>query len=174
MQYRKNCGGGGLLWNVEKLVVFFARLMTEKSRCLISSNRRKRVFWYTKTTCLPRMKWGSAPEDQSQGTAILSEFLFKSTVLCFCDVEVLRSCQSLLLSPNRLLFQCRYSGTAVEALVMEVNDVPPPMPVAAAGPLRVGLRLGNGQCYSKGCIEGKWYKRLTTIAYVIQIINVYT
>uniref|UniRef100_A0A8D2ZD22 Zona pellucida sperm-binding protein 4 n=1 Tax=Scophthalmus maximus TaxID=52904 RepID=A0A8D2ZD22_SCOMX len=52
-----------------------------------------------------------------------------------------------------LLFQCRYSGTAVEALVMEVNDVPPPMPVAAAGPLRVGLRLGNGQCYSKGCIE---------------------
>ncbi|XP_035025119.1 zona pellucida sperm-binding protein 4 [Hippoglossus stenolepis] len=52
-----------------------------------------------------------------------------------------------------LLFQCRYSGTAVEALVMEVNDIPPPMPVAAAGPLRVELRLGNGQCYSKGCVE---------------------
>ncbi|XP_060940286.1 zona pellucida sperm-binding protein 4-like [Limanda limanda] len=52
-----------------------------------------------------------------------------------------------------LLFQCRYSGTAVEALVLEVNDVPPPVPVAAAGPLRVELRLGNGQCYSKGCME---------------------
>nr|CCK73159.1 zona pellucida sperm-binding protein [Dicentrarchus labrax] len=52
-----------------------------------------------------------------------------------------------------LLFQCRYSGTAVEALVMEVNDVPPPVPVAAAGPLRVELKLGNGQCHSKGCVE---------------------
>ncbi|XP_018532158.1 zona pellucida sperm-binding protein 4 [Lates calcarifer] len=52
-----------------------------------------------------------------------------------------------------LLFQCRYSGTAVEALVMEVNPLPPPVPVAAAGPLRVELRLGSGQCHSKGCVE---------------------
>ncbi|KAM8728302.1 zona pellucida sperm-binding protein 4-like isoform 1-T1 [Acanthopagrus schlegelii] len=52
-----------------------------------------------------------------------------------------------------LLFQCRYSGTAVEALVMEVNEVPPPMPVAALGPLRVEMKLGNGQCHSKGCFE---------------------
>ncbi|KAL7387510.1 hypothetical protein ABVT39_024575 [Epinephelus coioides] len=52
-----------------------------------------------------------------------------------------------------LLFQCRYSGTAVEALVMDVNAVPPPVPVAAAGPLRVELKLGNGQCHSKGCVE---------------------
>ncbi|KAM9844951.1 zona pellucida sperm-binding protein 4-like [Aulostomus maculatus] len=54
-----------------------------------------------------------------------------------------------------LLFQCRYWGTAVEALVMEVNGVPPPMPVAALGPLRVALRLGNGVCVSKGCVEEK-------------------
>uniref|UniRef100_A0A8C2ZMC2 Zona pellucida sperm-binding protein 4 n=1 Tax=Cyclopterus lumpus TaxID=8103 RepID=A0A8C2ZMC2_CYCLU len=52
-----------------------------------------------------------------------------------------------------LLFQCRYSDTAVEALVMEVNAVPPPVPVAAAGLLRVELKLGNGQCLSKGCVE---------------------
>ncbi|XP_038145168.1 zona pellucida sperm-binding protein 4-like isoform X2 [Cyprinodon tularosa] len=52
-----------------------------------------------------------------------------------------------------LLFQCRYTGTSVEALVMEVNPVPPPVSVAAAGPLRVELRLGNGQCFSKGCNE---------------------
>ncbi|XP_068460766.1 zona pellucida sperm-binding protein 4-like [Clinocottus analis] len=52
-----------------------------------------------------------------------------------------------------LLFQCRYSDTAVEALVMEVIAVPPPVPVAAAGLLRVELRLGNGQCLSKGCVE---------------------
>jgi hypothetical protein len=56
---------------------------------------------------------------------------------------------------SRLLFQCRYSGTSVEALVVEVNTVPPPPPVAAPGPLRVELRLANGQCVTKGCAEGK-------------------
>ncbi|XP_045907451.1 zona pellucida sperm-binding protein 4-like [Micropterus dolomieu] len=54
-----------------------------------------------------------------------------------------------------LLFQCRYSGRAVEALIMEVKDVPPPMLVAAAGPLRVELKLGNGQCHTKGCVAEK-------------------
>ncbi|KAI7800989.1 ZP2, partial [Triplophysa rosa] len=48
-------------------------------------------------------------------------------------------------SQFELLFQCRYSATAVEALVVEVNTVPPPLPVAAPGPLRVELRLANGQ-----------------------------
>lgn len=38
---------------------------------------------------------------------------------------------------------------------MEVNDVPPPLPVAAAGPLRVEMKLGNGQCHSKECFEGE-------------------
>ncbi|ROL29796.1 Zona pellucida sperm-binding protein 4 [Anabarilius grahami] len=52
------------------------------------------------------------------------------------------------------LFQCRYSGTSVEALVVEVNTIPPPPPVAAPGPLRVELRLANGQCVTKGCAEG--------------------
>ncbi|XP_040026904.1 zona pellucida sperm-binding protein 4 [Gasterosteus aculeatus] len=52
-----------------------------------------------------------------------------------------------------LLFQCRYSDTSVEALVMEVDVVPPPMSVAAAGILRVELRLGSGQCQTKGCVE---------------------
>ncbi|XP_061879495.1 zona pellucida sperm-binding protein 4-like isoform X2 [Entelurus aequoreus] len=52
-----------------------------------------------------------------------------------------------------LLFQCRYLGTAVEALIMEVNSIPPPGSVAAAGALRVELRLGNGVCLSKGCVE---------------------
>ncbi|XP_068197057.1 zona pellucida sperm-binding protein 4-like [Antennarius striatus] len=54
-----------------------------------------------------------------------------------------------------LLFQCHYSSTAVEALVMEVNAIPPPMPVAAAGPLRVELKVGNGYCRSKGCVEAE-------------------
>ncbi|KAI7806723.1 ZP2 [Triplophysa rosa] len=57
-------------------------------------------------------------------------------------------------SQFELFFQCRYSATAVEALVVEVNNVPPPSPVAAPGSLRVELRLANGQCVTKGCAEG--------------------
>ncbi|XP_040894145.1 zona pellucida sperm-binding protein 4-like [Toxotes jaculatrix] len=56
-------------------------------------------------------------------------------------------------SSYELLVQCRYIGTSVEALVIEVGLVPPPPPVAAPGPLRVELRLANGQCTVKGCVE---------------------
>lgn len=70
------------------------------------------------------------------------------------DRESLNRCQKLSVCLCRLLFQCRYSATAVEALVVEVNTVPPPPPVAAPGPLRVELRLANGQCVTKGCAEG--------------------
>ncbi|XP_017160652.1 zona pellucida sperm-binding protein 1-like [Poecilia reticulata] len=56
-------------------------------------------------------------------------------------------------SSYELLFQCRYIGTSVETLVVEVllwdN---PPLPIAVGlGPIRVGLKLGNGQCITKGC-----------------------
>lgn len=53
------------------------------------------------------------------------------------------------------LFQCRYSGTFVEALVVEVNTVPPPLPVVSPVPLKVELRLANGQCFAKVCVEDK-------------------
>ncbi|XP_072530479.1 zona pellucida sperm-binding protein 4-like [Salminus brasiliensis] len=56
-------------------------------------------------------------------------------------------------SHYELFFQCRYSSTSVEALLVEVNTVPPPLPVAVLGPLRVELRLANGQCVAKGCVE---------------------
>nr|UTU47124.1 zona pellucida protein 2c [Sebastes schlegelii] len=57
-------------------------------------------------------------------------------------------------SHYELLVQCRYIGTSVEALVIEVGLVFAP-PVAAPGPLRVELRLGNGQCANKGCAEAE-------------------
>nr|BCD71175.1 egg envelope protein [Ophichthidae sp. und] len=47
-------------------------------------------------------------------------------------------------------FQCWYHGSEVLSLVAEVNTVPPPLPVAAPGPLRVELRLASGQCDAKG------------------------
>ncbi|XP_029951789.1 zona pellucida sperm-binding protein 4-like [Salarias fasciatus] len=52
-----------------------------------------------------------------------------------------------------LSVQCRYIGTSVEALVIEILPVPAPQPVAVAGPLNVELRLGSGQCNLKGCVE---------------------
>ncbi|KAL3046635.1 hypothetical protein OYC64_004592 [Pagothenia borchgrevinki] len=56
-------------------------------------------------------------------------------------------------SQYELLFQCRYSGTSIQALVIEVGLLPPPPPVAAPGPLRVELVLANGECSVKGCVE---------------------
>lgn len=46
---------------------------------------------------------------------------------------------------------------------MEVNDLPPPMPIAAAGPLRVELKLGSGECHSKGCKEGGQHRNRTSV-----------
>ncbi|XP_059190586.1 zona pellucida sperm-binding protein 4-like [Centropristis striata] len=56
-------------------------------------------------------------------------------------------------SSFELVVQCRYIGTSVEAVVIEVGTVPPPPPVAAPGPLSAELRLGNGVCTTKGCVE---------------------
>ncbi|KAJ8357273.1 hypothetical protein SKAU_G00200670 [Synaphobranchus kaupii] len=60
-------------------------------------------------------------------------------------------------SVYELSFLCRYIGSEVVSLVAEVNTVPPPLPVAAPGPLHVELRLANGQCDSKGCSDATAY-----------------
>ncbi|KAJ8397774.1 hypothetical protein AAFF_G00434630 [Aldrovandia affinis] len=60
-------------------------------------------------------------------------------------------------SVHELSFQCRYFGSELVSLVAEVNTVPPPLPVAAPGPLRVELRLANGQCDAKGCSDANVY-----------------
>ncbi|XP_077373079.1 zona pellucida sperm-binding protein 4-like [Festucalex cinctus] len=57
-----------------------------------------------------------------------------------------------------LLFQCRYTSsgdaTSVETLIIEILPLQnPPLSVAAQGPINVQLRLGNGQCLTKGCNE---------------------
>ncbi|XP_048849973.1 zona pellucida sperm-binding protein 4-like isoform X4 [Brienomyrus brachyistius] len=55
-----------------------------------------------------------------------------------------------------LLPQCRYWGSEVVSLVAEYQPVAAdmPFPMVVPGPLRVELRLANGQCYTKGCDEG--------------------
>ncbi|XP_037624236.1 zona pellucida sperm-binding protein 4-like [Sebastes umbrosus] len=56
-------------------------------------------------------------------------------------------------SQYQLLFQCRYFGTSVETVVVEVLSLSDSPPIAALGPIRVHLRLANGQCNTKGCNE---------------------
>uniref|UniRef100_A0A3B1J5E7 Zona pellucida sperm-binding protein 4 n=1 Tax=Astyanax mexicanus TaxID=7994 RepID=A0A3B1J5E7_ASTMX len=56
-------------------------------------------------------------------------------------------------SHYELYFQCRYSATSVESLAVALSSNDPPLPLMASGPLRVELRLGNGQCVTKGCVE---------------------
>ncbi|KAJ8270258.1 hypothetical protein GJAV_G00112210 [Gymnothorax javanicus] len=60
-------------------------------------------------------------------------------------------------SVHELTFLCRYVGSEVVSLVAEVNTVPPPLPVAAPGPLRVELRIANDQCEGKGCSDVEIY-----------------
>ncbi|XP_077423970.1 zona pellucida sperm-binding protein 4-like [Vanacampus margaritifer] len=53
-----------------------------------------------------------------------------------------------------LLFQCRYTAKTIETQVAEVLQLDaPPLFVSAMGPISVQLRLGNGQCLTKGCDE---------------------
>nr|XP_029490287.1 zona pellucida sperm-binding protein 4-like [Oncorhynchus nerka] len=52
-----------------------------------------------------------------------------------------------------LTFQCRYKGSTIVAVVIDVKPVPPPYPDIAPGPLTVELRLGSGSCLTKGCNE---------------------
>uniref|UniRef100_A0A7N6AE56 Zona pellucida sperm-binding protein 4 n=1 Tax=Anabas testudineus TaxID=64144 RepID=A0A7N6AE56_ANATE len=52
-----------------------------------------------------------------------------------------------------LLFQCRYIGSSVETVVVEVMPPQEPLSVFSEGPITVVLRLANGQCTAKGCNE---------------------
>lgn len=54
-----------------------------------------------------------------------------------------------------LLFQCRYIGSSVETVVVEVMPPQEPLSVFSEGPITVVLRLANGQCTAKGCNECK-------------------
>ncbi|XP_035380252.1 zona pellucida sperm-binding protein 1-like [Electrophorus electricus] len=52
-----------------------------------------------------------------------------------------------------LYFQCGYYAMSIGALTIRHYANDPPLPVVAPGPLRVELRIGNGQCATKGCVE---------------------
>ncbi|KAM4619558.1 zona pellucida sperm-binding protein 4-like [Polymixia lowei] len=56
-------------------------------------------------------------------------------------------------STYELVFKCWYSGTSVKTLVVDTLTINDPPQVAVVGPLNIELRLGSGQCNTKGCNE---------------------
>ncbi|MCJ8740445.1 hypothetical protein PDJAM_G00059220 [Pangasius djambal] len=52
-----------------------------------------------------------------------------------------------------LYFQCKYSAVRFVAVAIEPAANVDPLPIVASGPLQVHLRLGKGQCVTKGCVE---------------------
>ncbi|XP_071232544.1 zona pellucida sperm-binding protein 4-like [Salvelinus alpinus] len=90
------------------------------------------------------------------GTTLMEEsgyMVYENNMMSSYEVEIGPRGSITRDSHFELQFQCKYSDTAVEFLVVEVNAVPPPAPVAATGLVRVELRLASGQCYNKGCVE---------------------
>uniref|UniRef100_A0A674DLP1 Zona pellucida sperm-binding protein 4 n=1 Tax=Salmo trutta TaxID=8032 RepID=A0A674DLP1_SALTR len=88
------------------------------------------------------------------GTTLKEEngyMVYENRMASFYEVGVVPQGAITRDSQFELLFQCKYSDTAVKALVIEVNNVPAPTPVAVMGPLRVELRLAKGTCDTKTC-----------------------
>ncbi|KAL0968385.1 hypothetical protein UPYG_G00266190 [Umbra pygmaea] len=52
-----------------------------------------------------------------------------------------------------LVFQCRYTGSAIETLTLSVSPPLNPIPVIFEAPINVELRLASGHCLMKGCNE---------------------
>ncbi|KAF4086481.1 hypothetical protein AMELA_G00106880 [Ameiurus melas] len=52
-----------------------------------------------------------------------------------------------------LYFQCKYSGVSLATLAIDPSANADPPSIVASGPLQVELRLGNGHCVAKGCVE---------------------
>ncbi|XP_034031399.1 zona pellucida sperm-binding protein 4-like, partial [Thalassophryne amazonica] len=71
-------------------------------------------------------------------------------------VILFKICTRLKCFFSSLLFQCHYHGVSVQTVIVAPVLIQDPVePAAGAGPLRVDLRLANGQCFIKGCDEGE-------------------
>ncbi|XP_068168224.1 zona pellucida sperm-binding protein 4-like [Antennarius striatus] len=90
------------------------------------------------------------------GTVLLEEpgvIIYENRMSSSYEVAIAEKGAITRDSSFELLFQCRYVGVSVEAVVIEVGMFYAPQPIAALGPLRVELRLANGKCAVKGCVE---------------------
>ncbi|XP_056273560.1 zona pellucida sperm-binding protein 4-like [Pseudoliparis swirei] len=118
-------------------------LLSKAQGCThVDSNSEFAIYNFAVTSC---------------GTVVSEEpgvIIYENRMFSSYEVETGRHGVITRDSQYELLFQCRYIGTTVQTVVAEVSPLlDPPISVAALGPIRVELRLGNGQCISKGCNE---------------------
>ncbi|KAL7826020.1 hypothetical protein SRHO_G00337580 [Serrasalmus rhombeus] len=118
----------------------------------VDSNTEYAIYQFPFTSCGTRMK--------VEGDYIIYENRMVSTYEVGVGPRGAITRDSLY----ELTFQCLYLATAVVPLEVEVNTVPPPLPVFEQGPLQVELRLANGVCATKGCSEGEIYSSYYTEA----------
>uniref|UniRef100_A0A8C2XH48 Zona pellucida sperm-binding protein 4 n=1 Tax=Cyclopterus lumpus TaxID=8103 RepID=A0A8C2XH48_CYCLU len=118
-------------------------LLSKASGCThVDSNSDFAIYNFPVTSC---------------GTVVLEEpgvIIYENKMFSSYEVETGRRGVITRDSHYELLFQCRYIGTTVQTVVVEVLPLGiAPLSVAVLGPIRVELRLGSGQCISKGCNE---------------------
>uniref|UniRef100_A0A3B4CQN2 Zona pellucida sperm-binding protein 4 n=1 Tax=Pygocentrus nattereri TaxID=42514 RepID=A0A3B4CQN2_PYGNA len=118
----------------------------------VDSNTEYAIYQFPFTSCGTRMK--------VEGDYIIYENRMVSTYEVGVGPRGAITRDSLY----ELTFQCLYLATAVVPLEVEVNTVPPPLPVFEQGPLQVELRLANGVCATKGCSEEEIYSSYYTEA----------
>ncbi|XP_068595989.1 zona pellucida sperm-binding protein 4-like [Brachionichthys hirsutus] len=91
------------------------------------------------------------------GTTFLDEsgaIIYENTMSSSYEVAVGQNGAITRDSSFELLFRCIYRDYPEnEVVAVEVSDNLSPQPIAALGPLRVELRLANGLCTGKGCLE---------------------
>ncbi|XP_076871762.1 zona pellucida glycoprotein 2, like 2 [Brachyhypopomus gauderio] len=119
---------------------------TAGSSCTpVDGNADFTIWQFSVTSCGTRMKMEG------------SDVIYENMMVSLFEVGVGARGMITRDSSFVLTFQCKYRATAVADLVMDVRTVPPPLPVSQLGPLRVELRLANGECTTKRCSDADRY-----------------
>ncbi|XP_041964870.1 zona pellucida sperm-binding protein 4-like isoform X1 [Alosa sapidissima] len=107
----------------------------------VDSNSGFAIYQFTPTACGTRMR-----EENDQ-------VIYENQMTSSYEVGIGPRGSITRDSFYEVSIQCRYTGQSVKALLVEILFVPPPFGVDQPGPIRVELRLGNGVCPTKGCVE---------------------
>uniref|UniRef100_H3BXB2 ZP domain-containing protein n=1 Tax=Tetraodon nigroviridis TaxID=99883 RepID=H3BXB2_TETNG len=108
----------------------------------VDSNSEFAIYYFAVTQC------GTLVREEEPGVII-----YENIMASYFDVQSGHLGQITRDTTYNLFFQCRYTATSVNSLVIELLPSDPPQPVASIGPVRVLMRLANGKCTTKGCNE---------------------
>eukprot|EP00066_Takifugu_rubripes_P016207 XP_011605473.1 PREDICTED: zona pellucida sperm-binding protein 4-like [Takifugu rubripes] len=106
----------------------------------IDSNSEFVIYYFAVSQC------GTIVREEDPGVIVYDNFLFS-----YFETQHGKYGEITRDTTYDLLFQCRYTATAILSLVVELIPGTLPLPVASTGPLRVHMQLANGICTTKGC-----------------------